>query len=208
MLFAKAPNIVIGPGDAIEIPYGLSEQIDYECELGVVIGTPGFRIPRTEAKNHIFGYTIVNDVTARDLQRGDKQWFRGKSCNTFAPMGPSWSPPTSSTPPTRRCPAQGQRRSPPEVQHERPDLRRPVPDRVHQRGLPAGGGRRHLDRHAGRRGDVHDAAPLAPKGRPDRGDDRGDRHAHESRAVKVPSLPTVQITGAGMFPVLQTGPAP
>jgi 2-keto-4-pentenoate hydratase/2-oxohepta-3-ene-1,7-dioic acid hydratase in catechol pathway len=88
MLFAKAPNIVIGPGDTIEIPYGLSEQIDYECELGVVIGRPGYRIPRTEAKNHIFGYTIVNDVTARDLQRGDKQWFRGKSCNTFAPMGP------------------------------------------------------------------------------------------------------------------------
>ena len=88
MLFAKAPNIVIGPDDVIEIPYGLSEQIDYECELGVVIGTPGFRIPRTEAKKHIFGYTIVNYVTARDLQRGDKQWFRGKSCNTFAPMGP------------------------------------------------------------------------------------------------------------------------
>jgi len=88
MLFAKAPNIVIGPNDTIEIPYGLSEQIDYECELGVVIGTPGFRIPRTEARKHIFGYTIVNDVTARDLQRGDKQWFRGKSCNTFAPMGP------------------------------------------------------------------------------------------------------------------------
>ena len=88
MLFAKAPNIVIGPEDAIEIPLGLSEQIDYECELAVVIGTPGFRIPRTEAKKHIFGYTILNDVTARDLQRGDKQWFRGKSMATFCPMGP------------------------------------------------------------------------------------------------------------------------
>jgi 2-keto-4-pentenoate hydratase/2-oxohepta-3-ene-1,7-dioic acid hydratase in catechol pathway len=88
MLFAKAPNIVIGPDDVIEIPYGISEQIDYECELGVVIGTPGFKIPRTEAAKHIFGYTIVNDVTARDIQRGDKQWFRGKSMNTFAPMGP------------------------------------------------------------------------------------------------------------------------
>jgi 2-keto-4-pentenoate hydratase/2-oxohepta-3-ene-1,7-dioic acid hydratase in catechol pathway len=88
MLFAKAPNIVIGPDEVIEIPYGISEQIDYECELGVVIGTPGFRIPRTEAAEHIFGYTIVNDVTARDIQRGDKQWFRGKSMNTFAPMGP------------------------------------------------------------------------------------------------------------------------
>jgi 2-keto-4-pentenoate hydratase/2-oxohepta-3-ene-1,7-dioic acid hydratase in catechol pathway len=88
MLFAKAPNIVIGPEEAIEIPVGLSEQIDYECELAVVIGTPGFKIPRTEARKHVFGYTIMNDVTARDLQRGDKQWFRGKSCNTFAPMGP------------------------------------------------------------------------------------------------------------------------
>ena len=89
MLFAKAPNIVIGPDDAIQIPYPLSEQIDYECELGVVIGTPGYRIRRQDALNHVFGYTIVNDVTARDIQRGDKQWFRGKSMNTFAPMGPS-----------------------------------------------------------------------------------------------------------------------
>jgi 2-keto-4-pentenoate hydratase/2-oxohepta-3-ene-1,7-dioic acid hydratase in catechol pathway len=88
VLFAKAPNIVIGPGDAIEIPRGLSEQIDYEVELAVVIGTPGFRIPAERAREHVFGYTILNDVTARDLQRGDRQWFRGKSLNTFAPMGP------------------------------------------------------------------------------------------------------------------------
>jgi 2-keto-4-pentenoate hydratase/2-oxohepta-3-ene-1,7-dioic acid hydratase in catechol pathway len=88
MLFAKAANIVIGPDDPIRIPYPISEQIDYECELGVVIGRPGYRIPRVEALDHVFGYTIVNDVTARDIQRGDKQWFRGKSMNTFAPMGP------------------------------------------------------------------------------------------------------------------------
>ena len=88
MLFMKASNIVIGPGDEIEIPVGISEQIDYEIELGVVIGTPGFRIPRSQALEHVFGYTIVNDVTARDIQKGDKQWFRGKSLNTFCPMGP------------------------------------------------------------------------------------------------------------------------
>ncbi len=88
LLFAKAANIVIGPGDAIEIPRGVSDQVDYECELGVVIGTPGFRIPRGAAFEHVFGYTIVNDVTARDVQRGDKQWFRGKSFSTFCPMGP------------------------------------------------------------------------------------------------------------------------
>ena len=88
MLFCKAPNIVIGPDEAIEIPYGISENIDYECEFAAVIGKPGFRIPRTQALEHVFGYTIVNDVTARDVQRGDKQWFRGKSMNTFCPMGP------------------------------------------------------------------------------------------------------------------------
>jgi 2-keto-4-pentenoate hydratase/2-oxohepta-3-ene-1,7-dioic acid hydratase in catechol pathway len=88
MLFAKAPNIVIGPDDEIRIPYGLSEQIDYECELAAVIGEPGFQIPRARAADHVLGYTILNDVTARDLQRGDKQWFRGKSLDTFAPMGP------------------------------------------------------------------------------------------------------------------------
>ena len=88
MLFAKASNIVVGHGDEIRIPYPISEQIDYECELGVVIGTPGYRIPRGDAAAHVFGYTVVNDVTARDIQRGDKQWFRGKSMATFAPMGP------------------------------------------------------------------------------------------------------------------------
>jgi 2-keto-4-pentenoate hydratase/2-oxohepta-3-ene-1,7-dioic acid hydratase in catechol pathway len=88
MLFAKAPNIVVGPGDEIEIPYGISEQIDYEVEFAVIIGTPGYRIPRTQALDHVFGYTILNDITARDVQRGDKQWFRGKSMNTFCPMGP------------------------------------------------------------------------------------------------------------------------
>jgi acylpyruvate hydrolase len=89
MLFSKASNIVIGPEDFIDIPYGISEQIDYEVELGVVIGTAGYRIPRHQAMDHVFGYTIVNDVTARDVQRGDKQWFRGKSMKTFCPMGPT-----------------------------------------------------------------------------------------------------------------------
>ena len=88
MLFAKAPNIVIGPDEAIRMPLGLSEQVDYEAELAVVIGEPGHRISRADALKHVFGYTVVNDVTARDLQRGDKQWFRGKSLHTFCPMGP------------------------------------------------------------------------------------------------------------------------
>jgi 2-keto-4-pentenoate hydratase/2-oxohepta-3-ene-1,7-dioic acid hydratase in catechol pathway len=88
LLFAKAANTVIGPEDDILIPVGLSEQVDYEVELAAVIGTPGFRIPADRAMEHVFGFTVLNDVSARDAQFGDKQWFRGKSFHTFAPLGP------------------------------------------------------------------------------------------------------------------------
>jgi len=85
--FSKVPESVIGPGAAIEIP-AASSAIDYEAELAVVIGRPGKRIARTQAMDHVFGYTIVNDVTARDLQKRHQQWLLGKSCDTFCPMGP------------------------------------------------------------------------------------------------------------------------
>ena len=88
LLFAKAANVVIGDGDAIRIPTGISDKVDYEIELGVVIGRPAFRVSKAEALSYVFGYTVFNDVTARDIQQGDKQWFRGKSFDTFAPMGP------------------------------------------------------------------------------------------------------------------------
>lgn len=85
--FSKVPESVIGPGAAIEIP-AASSAIDYEAELAVVIGKPGKRIARAQAMDHVFGYTIVNDVTARDLQKRHQQWLLGKSCDTFCPMGP------------------------------------------------------------------------------------------------------------------------
>ena len=85
--FSKVPESVIGPGAAIEIPVA-STAIDYEAELAVVIGKPGKRIARAQAMDHVFGYTIVNDVTARDLQKRHQQWLIGKSCDTFCPMGP------------------------------------------------------------------------------------------------------------------------
>lgn len=85
--FSKVPESVIGPGAAIEMP-AASSAIDYEAELAVIIGTPGKRIPRAQAMDHVFGYTIVNDVTARDLQKRHQQWLIGKSCDTFCPMGP------------------------------------------------------------------------------------------------------------------------
>lgn len=85
--FSKVPESVIGPGQAIEIP-AASSAIDYEAELAVIIGKPGKRIARAQAMDHVFGYTIVNDVTARDLQKRHQQWLIGKSCDTFCPMGP------------------------------------------------------------------------------------------------------------------------
>lgn len=88
MVFTKVPECVVGPGDPIVLPLGVSDQIDYEAELALVIGRGGRNIPREEAMAHVFGYTIVNDVTARDVQMRHSQWDLGKSFDTFCPMGP------------------------------------------------------------------------------------------------------------------------
>jgi len=88
IIFTKVPQSVIGPDEPIRYPTGVSEQLDYEAELAVIIGAGGRGIAKAEALRHVWGYTIVNDVTARDLQARHKQWFLGKSMDTFAPMGP------------------------------------------------------------------------------------------------------------------------
>lgn len=87
LLFLKAPSSVIGPGEAIRLP-PQSKQVEHEAELAVVIGHNGRWIPPEEAGHYILGYTIANDVTARDLQRLDGQWARAKSFDTFCPLGP------------------------------------------------------------------------------------------------------------------------
>jgi 2-keto-4-pentenoate hydratase/2-oxohepta-3-ene-1,7-dioic acid hydratase in catechol pathway len=87
IFFLKSNNTICGPGEAIVLPPN-SNQVDYEAEFAVVIGQGGKRIPEEKAYEHIAGYTILNDVSARDMQAQDKQWFRGKSCDTFAPTGP------------------------------------------------------------------------------------------------------------------------
>ncbi len=88
MIFSKVPESVIAPDQPIRLPRGISEQIDYEAELAVVIGRGGTGIPARRAMEHVWGYTIVNDVTARDVQTRHKQWHLGKSFDTFCPMGP------------------------------------------------------------------------------------------------------------------------
>ncbi|MBW4022213.1 MAG: fumarylacetoacetate hydrolase family protein [Proteobacteria bacterium] len=88
IIFTKPSSSVVGPDDDIPLWDGLDAAVDYEAELAVVIGRGGRAIPAAEAMAHVFGYTIINDVTARDLQRRHKQWFLGKGIDGFGPMGP------------------------------------------------------------------------------------------------------------------------
>ena len=87
LIFLKPPTAVIGQGDTIILP-PQSQQVEHEAELTVVIGKRGRWIFPDEAENYILGYTIANDVTARDLQRRDNQWTRAKGFDTFCPIGP------------------------------------------------------------------------------------------------------------------------
>ena len=86
--FTKATHTIIGPGTTVQFNPKVSDRMDYEVELGVVIGRTARDIPAKAAFDHIFGYTIVNDVSARDIQRLHEQWFKGKSLDTCCPMGP------------------------------------------------------------------------------------------------------------------------
>ena len=87
IFFLKSGNTICGPGDPIRLPPN-STQVDYEAEFAVVIGKSGRRIPEEKADNYVAGYMILHDVSARDMQENDHQWYRGKSCDTFAPTGP------------------------------------------------------------------------------------------------------------------------
>ena len=88
VFFTKTPTTVNGPFDPIPWDPAVTQQLDYEVELGVVIGVGGKNISKSKALEHIFGYTVINDVSARDLQMRHLQWFKGKSLDGFCPMGP------------------------------------------------------------------------------------------------------------------------
>ena len=88
IVFTKVPETVIAHRDEVQLPVGITEQVDYEAELAIVIGKGGKNISQAEALNYVWGYTIVNDVTARDVQMRHQQWDLGKSFDTFCPMGP------------------------------------------------------------------------------------------------------------------------
>jgi 2-keto-4-pentenoate hydratase/2-oxohepta-3-ene-1,7-dioic acid hydratase in catechol pathway len=110
VLFAKWPNSLVGAGEAIVLPPGF-DQVDYEAELGVVIGTRARGLRADEALGAVAGYVCVNDVSARDLQFADGQWTRSKSLDTFCPVGPRLAPATEVRDPQRlgiRCLVNGE----------------------------------------------------------------------------------------------------
>jgi 2-keto-4-pentenoate hydratase/2-oxohepta-3-ene-1,7-dioic acid hydratase in catechol pathway len=88
VIFTKAPTAVSGPFDDVAVDRQATQQVDWEVELGVVIGKCGRNIAKGDALAHVFGYTVINDLSARDLQQQHLQWFKGKSLDGFCPMGP------------------------------------------------------------------------------------------------------------------------
>jgi 2-keto-4-pentenoate hydratase/2-oxohepta-3-ene-1,7-dioic acid hydratase in catechol pathway len=88
LVFAKFPSSVIGPTDPIELDTSLTSRVDWEVELAVVVGRRMRRVAERSALDHVFGYTVGNDVSARDVQFSESQWVRGKSFDTFCPLGP------------------------------------------------------------------------------------------------------------------------
>ena len=89
VVFTKSPTSVTAPGSVVPAHAGVTHELDWEVELGVIIGTGGRAISRAQALKHVFGYTVINDLSARDLQFRHKQWFLGKSLDGFCPMGPA-----------------------------------------------------------------------------------------------------------------------
>ncbi len=86
--FTKPPTAVVGPDEPISYPHGLTSRLDWEVELGVIVGVGGRELQPETALDHVFGYTVVNDISARDLQFRGPQWFKGKSLDGTCPMGP------------------------------------------------------------------------------------------------------------------------
>ncbi|MFO7246736.1 MAG: fumarylacetoacetate hydrolase family protein [Thermaerobacter sp.] len=89
IFFTKPHTAIVGPGDDVRWDPAVTQEVDYEGEVAVVIGRRGTSIPREEAWDYVFGFTLMNDVSARDLQRRHHQFFKGKSLDTFAPLGPA-----------------------------------------------------------------------------------------------------------------------
>ena len=172
---------MVGPYDDIVWDARVTQQVDWEAELGVIIGVGGKNIRREDAMSHVFGYTVINDVSARDLQSAHVQFFKGKSLDTFCPMGPVIVTADEFGDPQRK--AVKLRVNGVEKQNgNTADMIFPIDQTIEvlSRGLHDRAGRHHLDRHTRRCRHGTNAAGMAP-GR--RRDGNGGRRASASSAT-------------------------
>ena len=148
LIFSKCVTALIGPGDLIRLPR-ISDQIDYEAELAVVIGKEACSVSASDAFDYVAGYMIMNDVTARDLQRNEKQWTRAKGLDTFAPCGP-WlvTADEINDPHSLDIQLSVNGASKAKLEHERSDIQDSSIDRIHFARPDLEARRHHLDRHA------------------------------------------------------------
>ena len=178
LLFAKWPNTLIGSGEAIRIP-SICTQPDYEAELGVVIGRRASRVSQDDALDFVRGYVVANDVSGRDLQFSDGQWVRGKSLDTFLPVGDLV--PASEVPDPQALPIRailnGETMQDSNTSNQIFGVAEV--DRVRLAGDHARAGRPDHHRHARRRRRVPQAARLAPARRRDHDRDRRPRLDHQ-----------------------------
>ena len=176
--FTKATHAVNAPDGDVRLDPGVTRRFDYEVELAVIIGRPGRDIAKERALEHVFGYAVANDFTARDLQRRHQQWFKGKSLDTTFPFGPWIVDAQEIGDPGSlelSLSVNGEERQ--RATGKSDDLRHPDADRVALGGIDARSRRHPLDRHAGRRRLRHGPASL-PARRGCRGVvDRPDRDA-------------------------------
>jgi len=146
LLFCKPSTTIVGPEDSVVYPK-ISTQVDYEVELAAIMGKRGKDIAESDAFDHIAGYTVFNDISARDIQFADKQWFRGKSFDTFAPTGPSGIPRTSKRPAQSEDGIESQRRDKTKEHNSEHDLQDPRACRIHLKRHDASARRHHSHRH-------------------------------------------------------------
>ena len=165
IIFSKVPETVIASGMPVIIDPKISDAIDYEAELAVIIGKGGRGIRAEDAMEHVWGYTIINDVTARDLQGKYSQWLIGKSQDTFCPMGPFAVTADEIDISDTAVTSWGEWRDAPKRQHTRPDLRRTDHYRDDFCWCDAQARRHHCDRNAGRRGYRFQAAKIPARRR-------------------------------------------
>ena len=211
--FTKAPTAVNGPFDPIPLHAGVTEKLDWEVELGVVIGRGGRDIAEADALKHVYGYTVINDVSAREVQRQHgQQWFKGKSLDGTCPMGP-WIVTADEVPDPQvlrvTCRLNGV------VKQDSSTATHVFPHPAHHRRAlrrtDARARRRHLDRHPGRRRPRAHPARVHARGR--RPGNRGRRHRRAAQPHR-PLEPrymiwlTVPPSTRSAAPVVAEAPSP